>query len=269
MKIERCEIKRFGKLKNFKAEFAPGLNLVKGPNEAGKTTLVEALGAGLFGDPQDVSREVKEKTSWGSDKKFELVLELEDGGDRSLAGGALSRGELFRPDESRRPPRPPGLPVPDSGGFPGGYRSAGTHRQNRSVRVSRTLAGRLCRSGRSASSFVLQRVDRRTRERNPIPRRQQHRLGTGSPLAKTLARRASGAGRSSRLFRYGPAGHVRHLPAEHGGPGRGLRAEEDRLRGQRPPPRVFRKGGANARRDMFVAHALHSRRPSRVLHLYL
>ncbi|MCI0404684.1 MAG: AAA family ATPase, partial [candidate division Zixibacteria bacterium] len=80
MKIERCEIKRFGKLKNFKAEFAPGLNLVKGANEAGKSTLVEALGAGLFGDPQDVGREVKEKTSWGSDKKFELVLELEDGG---------------------------------------------------------------------------------------------------------------------------------------------------------------------------------------------
>jgi recombinational DNA repair ATPase RecF len=93
MKIERCEIKRFGKLKNFKAEFAPGLNLVKGPNEAGKTTLVEALGAGLFGDPQDVSREVKEKTSWGSDKKFELVLELEDGGERWQLSKDFEKGQ--------------------------------------------------------------------------------------------------------------------------------------------------------------------------------
>ncbi|MGH8003569.1 MAG: ATP-binding protein [Limisphaerales bacterium] len=94
MKIERCEIKRFGKLKNFKAEFAPGLNLVKGPNEAGKTTLVEALGAGLFGDPQDVSRETKEKTSWGSDKKFELVLELEDGGERWQLSKDFEKGEV-------------------------------------------------------------------------------------------------------------------------------------------------------------------------------
>ncbi len=93
MKIERCEIKRFGKLKNFKAEFAPGLNLVKGANEAGKSTLVEALGAGLFGDPQDVSREVKEKTSWGSDKKFELVLELEDGGERWQLSKDFEKGE--------------------------------------------------------------------------------------------------------------------------------------------------------------------------------
>lgn len=94
MKIERCEIKRFGKLKNFKAEFAPGLNLVKGPNEAGKSTLVEALGAGLFDDPQDVSREVKEKTSWGSDKKFELVLELEDGGERWQLSKDFEKGEV-------------------------------------------------------------------------------------------------------------------------------------------------------------------------------
>ena len=94
MKIERCEIKRFGKLKNFKAEFAPGLNLVKGPNEAGKSTLVEALGAGLFDDPQDVSREVKEKTSWGADKKFELVLELEDGGERWQLSKDFEKGEV-------------------------------------------------------------------------------------------------------------------------------------------------------------------------------
>ncbi len=94
MKIERCEIKRFGKLKNFKAEFSPGLNLVKGPNEAGKTTLVEALGTGLFGDPQDVSREVKEKTSWGADKKFELVLELEDGGERWQLSKDFEKGAV-------------------------------------------------------------------------------------------------------------------------------------------------------------------------------
>lgn len=94
MKLERCEIKRFGKLKNFKAEFAPGLNLVKGPNEAGKSTLVEALNTGLFDDPENVSREVKEKTSWGSDKKFELSLELADGAERWKLSKDFEKGEV-------------------------------------------------------------------------------------------------------------------------------------------------------------------------------
>ncbi len=94
MKLERCEVKRFGKLKNFKAEFAAGLNLVKGPNEAGKSTLVEALGSGLFDDPQNVSREVKEKTSWGSDKKFEISLELADGLGRWTLSKDFEKGEV-------------------------------------------------------------------------------------------------------------------------------------------------------------------------------
>jgi len=94
MKIKRCEIKRFGKLKNFKAEFAPGLNLVKGGNEAGKSTLVAALGAGLFDDPQNISHELIEKTSWGSDKKFELVLELADGDEHWQLTKDFEKGEV-------------------------------------------------------------------------------------------------------------------------------------------------------------------------------
>lgn len=94
MKLERCEVKRFGKLKNFKAEFAPGLNLVKGPNEAGKSTLVEALGAGLFEDPQSPSREWQEKASWGSDKKFEVSLELASGTERWRLCKDFEKGEV-------------------------------------------------------------------------------------------------------------------------------------------------------------------------------
>jgi DNA repair exonuclease SbcCD ATPase subunit len=94
VKLERCEVKRFGKLKNFKAEFAAGLNLVKGPNEAGKSTLVEALGSGLFDDPQNLSREVKEKTTWGSEKKFEISLELADGEGRWTLSKDFEKGEV-------------------------------------------------------------------------------------------------------------------------------------------------------------------------------
>src|SRR3990172_9379435 len=94
MKLERCEVKRFGKLKNFKAEFAPGLNLIKGPNEAGKSTLVEALGVGLFENPQNPSREWQEKASWGSDKKFEVALELAQGAEHWRLCKDFEKGEV-------------------------------------------------------------------------------------------------------------------------------------------------------------------------------
>ncbi len=94
MKLERCEVKRFRKLKNFKAEFAAGLNVVKGPNEAGKSTLVEALGVGFFETPQSLNHEVQEKTTWGSDKKFEVSLELADGTGSWKLSKDFEKGEV-------------------------------------------------------------------------------------------------------------------------------------------------------------------------------
>lgn len=61
MQIERCQIKAFGKLKQFTGEFGPGVTVIQGPNESGKSTLVQALCAAFFdsaaGDPGEKEKQ--------------------------------------------------------------------------------------------------------------------------------------------------------------------------------------------------------------------
>jgi uncharacterized protein YhaN len=49
MKLERLRVEGFGCLAEREFEFSPGLNVVFGPNESGKSTLQQAILAGLFG----------------------------------------------------------------------------------------------------------------------------------------------------------------------------------------------------------------------------
>ena len=49
MRIERLDVGAFGALANRSFEFAPGLTLVHGANEAGKSTLHQALYFALCG----------------------------------------------------------------------------------------------------------------------------------------------------------------------------------------------------------------------------
>ncbi|MCK4657659.1 MAG: AAA family ATPase [candidate division Zixibacteria bacterium] len=80
MQIEKCQIYRYGKLDRFSSSFSPGLNLIKGPNEAGKSTLVDALTDALFENPKTRKKDVKAKTSWGFEKDFEITLDFESEG---------------------------------------------------------------------------------------------------------------------------------------------------------------------------------------------
>jgi DNA repair exonuclease SbcCD ATPase subunit len=80
MRIEKCQIDRYGKLDRFSSSFSPGLNLIKGPNEAGKSTLVDALTDALFENPKTRRKDVKARTSWGFEKDFEITLDFESEG---------------------------------------------------------------------------------------------------------------------------------------------------------------------------------------------
>ena len=80
MRIEKCQIDRYGKLDRFSSSFKPGLNLIKGPNEAGKSTLVDALTDALFENPRTRRKDVKARTSWGFEKDFEITLDFESEG---------------------------------------------------------------------------------------------------------------------------------------------------------------------------------------------
>ncbi|XOS91917.1 ATP-binding protein [Brevibacillus laterosporus] len=56
MIIEDLHIKGFGKWQERTFTFAPGLNLFYAPNEAGKTTLLQALVASLYGMKKILSK---------------------------------------------------------------------------------------------------------------------------------------------------------------------------------------------------------------------
>ncbi len=78
MRIEKLNIKNFGKFSEKATSFSPGINIIKGANEAGKSTLVEAISTGLFDDVKMPDKSLKEKFKWG-EGGASVQLEVSDG----------------------------------------------------------------------------------------------------------------------------------------------------------------------------------------------
>lgn len=76
MILHRVKINRFGCLREYEASFAPGLNVIKGYNEAGKSTLHQALLTALIERPSR-KKANEEYRSWGADRLFGLEIEYE------------------------------------------------------------------------------------------------------------------------------------------------------------------------------------------------
>jgi len=74
--IERLQIHNFGCLDEGEFEFASGLNIIRGPNEAGKSTLQAALLTVLFHRADKPKQAVQRWQSWGTEDLFELALEF-------------------------------------------------------------------------------------------------------------------------------------------------------------------------------------------------
>lgn len=79
MLISRIILKDFGRFDNLVADFSPGLNLIKGLNEAGKSTLAEAVTAALFVDPRLGPERIAGACKWGANHApiLEAVLNIE------------------------------------------------------------------------------------------------------------------------------------------------------------------------------------------------
>jgi uncharacterized protein YhaN len=99
MRLTRIEIEGFGTLQGMDLRFGPAMNLVVGPNEAGKSTLQEAIVTGLYGlQTGDRRSTIVERTDrwrpWeGGSFGLALEFELDDGSrlrvERDLDGDSV------------------------------------------------------------------------------------------------------------------------------------------------------------------------------------
>jgi len=82
MYLQRISLECFGALDEQEYTFEPGLNLIKGPNEAGKSTLQEAILFALLGNPRHTTLQrakgVDDCITWGKSRAFKIALDFED-----------------------------------------------------------------------------------------------------------------------------------------------------------------------------------------------
>src|SRR5436190_20342145 len=89
MRVERVMVHGFGKLAGRGLELGPGLTVVHGPNESGKSTSHAALRASLFGlvaggrRTRDETAAIERHRPW-SEPRYGAVLELADSAGRRL-----------------------------------------------------------------------------------------------------------------------------------------------------------------------------------------
>jgi len=81
MNITRLRLTDFQRHAELDMKFKPGLNIVRGPNEAGKSTVQRAIELGLFRRPTFASAELDDLRPWQrADADPSIELEFEDEG---------------------------------------------------------------------------------------------------------------------------------------------------------------------------------------------
>jgi DNA repair exonuclease SbcCD ATPase subunit len=81
MQLKKLTLNNFKKFQQIEIDFAKGINVVLGNNEAGKSTINEALQLLLYTSPMSGARDVLNKKSWKSKEGYKLGLEFEQDGN--------------------------------------------------------------------------------------------------------------------------------------------------------------------------------------------
>ena len=99
MRLIRVEVAHFGCIRHARVELGPGLNVLYGPNDMGKSTLASAIRAALL--LPHGSRAANRFVEWDSDEtpSVELTFETPDQRqwrvEKHFGVGARGRSELF------------------------------------------------------------------------------------------------------------------------------------------------------------------------------
>ncbi|MGI8928056.1 MAG: AAA family ATPase, partial [Candidatus Limnocylindrales bacterium] len=109
MNITRLRLDNFKRHAALEIELVPGLNVVRGPNEAGKTTIQRALEMALFRRPTSSSQDLDEARPWSdSEADPQIELDFEDDGTpgtlRKTFAGQRGTVELRMGDEALTDP---------------------------------------------------------------------------------------------------------------------------------------------------------------------
>ncbi len=81
MRIRRLRLVNFKRFADHEVVLEPGLNLIVGPNESGKSSIAEALSTVLFADPTSRAASVRSLEKWGGSGGMKLELDFEQGDD--------------------------------------------------------------------------------------------------------------------------------------------------------------------------------------------
>ncbi len=81
MRIQRLRLVNFKRFADHEVVLEPGLNLIVGPNESGKSSIAEALSTVLFADPTSRAPSVRSLERWGGSGGMKLELDFEQGED--------------------------------------------------------------------------------------------------------------------------------------------------------------------------------------------
>ncbi|MBI3997514.1 MAG: AAA family ATPase [Armatimonadetes bacterium] len=101
MIITRVRLRRFKRFADWQSGFASGLTVIRGPNEAGKTTVMEAVFEALFGNPgrADTASRLR---SWGEQRLGEITVEMQVNAGRYLLRQDLEAGTILLQSEDGR-----------------------------------------------------------------------------------------------------------------------------------------------------------------------
>lgn len=77
MILRRLFLERYRRFQELEIGLGPGLNVIKGPNEAGKSTVHTAIQACLFDSARSTAKSLHDALNWQSDRMYKLGLELE------------------------------------------------------------------------------------------------------------------------------------------------------------------------------------------------
>jgi DNA repair exonuclease SbcCD ATPase subunit len=103
MILRHLQVERFRALEAFETDLSPGLNVVFGPNEAGKSTLQAAIVALLFTDPGR-NKKIESMRSWGAEALPVLTAAFTPNGE-SAEPFTLSKDFETRRAQLQRPGR--------------------------------------------------------------------------------------------------------------------------------------------------------------------